>query len=104
VTGLRRQQSGSQDHLSFADAETYTRDLNNQRFASYNDWRLPTLEEAMSLKEAQARDGLYIDPVFDGTHSWIWTTDKPSAWVVDFCNGYCVRNRVTYRHFVRVIR
>ena len=53
VTGLKWQRSGSQNMINYAKAEKYICDLNNQRFAGYNDWRLPTLEESMSLMECK---------------------------------------------------
>ncbi|MGH7451100.1 MAG: DUF1566 domain-containing protein, partial [bacterium] len=108
VTGLRWQQSGSPNRMTYANAEKYISDLNNHRFADYNDWRLPTLEEAMSLMELEKKHGgLYIDPVFDQTQQWIWTADKESAgwtWVVGFHYGYCNLVRVDDDIYVRAVR
>ncbi|MDZ7302137.1 MAG: DUF1566 domain-containing protein [candidate division KSB1 bacterium] len=101
ATGLMWQQSGSPDSVTYADAEKYIRDLNNKRFAGYNDWRLPTLEEAMSLMESKEHGGLYIDPIFDHNQRWIWTADKESAgraWYVDFHYGNCVSQRYWQPH------
>lgn len=110
ATGLMWQQSGSPNYMKYAAAEQYVQKLNNQRFAGYSDWRLPTLEEAMSLMETSQKNGeLYIDPVFDKMVYWIWTTDKKSAgvvWFVDFDFGYCddyyVDNEV--HCYVRAVR
>jgi hypothetical protein len=91
ATGLMWQQAGSPDEMTYAGAEKYVHDLNAQRFAGYSDWRLPTLEEAMSLMEPKENsDGLYIDAKFDAKQRWIWTADKESAgraWYVPFLNG-----------------
>jgi hypothetical protein len=32
--------------MTFAEAEQYVRRLNGERFAGFDDWRLPTVEEA----------------------------------------------------------
>jgi hypothetical protein len=105
ATGLMWQQSGS-SRMKYADAEKYIRDLNAKRFAGYNDWRLPTLEEAMSLMEKHGN--LYIDPLFDQTQMWIWTVDKESAgvaWVVYFNYGSCYHYDVDiYLYYVRAVR
>ena len=89
-------------------SEKYIQSLNDQNFGGYNDWRLPTLEEAMSLLEPKKNnDGLYIDPVFDEIQSWLLTTDKrdaSSAWVVDFLTGYCNHGDVTNDYYVRGVR
>ena len=57
------------------------------------DWRLPALEEAMSLMEGNRNsEGLYIDSIFVSRQEWIWTSDLYSAsaaWSVDFDFGYC---------------
>jgi hypothetical protein len=108
TTGLTWQQSGTPDSKNYAEAEKYVRELNAQRFAGYNDWRLPTLEEAMSLMEREKKNGdLYIDPVFDRTQRWIWTADKESAgraWRVGFNYGYCVHYGLDDATFVRAVR
>ncbi len=108
TTGLMWQQGDSSESMMFTEAEKYVRDLNAQRFAGFNDWRLPTLEEAMSLMEREEKaDGLYIDPVFDRAQWWIWTADKGSAsscWVVDFDFGFCSSQPVDYFSSVRLVR
>ena len=107
ATGLMWQRSGSAHSMLYADAEQYIGDLNNQKFAGYADWRLPTLEEAMSLMEPTKRNGdLYIDPVFDKTQRGVWTADKASAgvaWYVSFYDGNC-HFYVFHFYYVRAVR
>lgn len=90
-SGLRWQQSGSKESMSYKGAKEYVDELNRKRFADYRDWRLPTLEEAMSLMEPTKTNGdLYIDPKFDKEQEWIWTSDVYSAskaWAVGFDRG-----------------
>jgi len=108
ATGLMWQQSGSPNYINYADAEKYIRELNDKRFAGYNDWRLPTLEEAMSLMEPKLHGVLYLDPIFDRKQRWIWTSDKESAgvaWVVVFDPGGCYHYRVDVADvYVRAVR
>jgi len=112
-TGLMWQQSGSSKYMEFDKVQKSIEKLNREKYASYQDWRLPTLEEAMSLMEPEKKSGnLYIDPVFDGKQEWIWTSDlvkgESRAWSVYFYTGYC---SLGYIHdvdygdgFVRVVR
>lgn len=108
ATGLMWQQSGSPKELNSASVQKYIRKLNNQKFAGYNDWRLPTLEEAMSLMEPAKKNGdLYIDPVFDKTQRFIWTADKQPkgvAWYVNFPWGECFKPDVIGDLYVRAVR
>ena len=108
ATGLMWQQSGSPNYVTYAAAESYVREKNNERFAGFNDWRLPTLEEAMSLMEREKKNGaLFIDPVFDQTQRWIWTSDKSSessCWVAGFGGGGCGDRLVVNVSFVRLVR
>lgn len=93
--------------MVYSDAQEYIKELNRQEFAGYSDWRLPTLEEAMSLMEREKKNGLYIDPVFERKQEWIWTADKESAsraWVVSFDYGRCTRNALGYSDVVRAVR
>lgn len=106
TTGLAWQQSGSSGPLTYRDAKTYLRSLNDKRFAGYKDWRLPTLSEAMFLMEPLRRGALYIAPVFDHTQQWIWTMDESSTgvrWVVTFRTGYCYVP-IDRSYYVRAVR
>lgn len=93
ATGLVWQREGSDETLRFDKAQEYVARLNEARFAGGSDWRLPTLEEAMSLMEPERRaGGLYLDPAFSRRQWWIWTADRESAvgvWVVYFYGGGC---------------
>jgi len=108
ATGLTWQQSGSENYMSFKNAEDHIRQLNAKNYGDYNGWRLPTLGEAMSLMEREKKSGeLYIDPVFDRQQQWIWTADKESAgraWCVGFYYGYCGHGGVGSDGFVRAVR
>lgn len=107
ATGLMWQQSGASEYMSFEKAKKYQQSSNSKRFAGFDDWRLPTLEEAMSLMEREKKNGdLYIDPVFDRTQRYIWTSDKfseSSCWVAGFI-GYCNNLLVFYNYYVRLVR
>jgi len=108
TTGLMWQQSGSPKPMIYSDAEKYARELNAKHLAGYDDWRLPTLEEAMSLMEREKKNGvLFIDPIFDHTQQWIWTADKSSGsscWVAYFNDGGCYDHRVGSHNYVRLVR
>jgi len=109
ATGLTWPQSGSKSYMTYMEAEEYIGELNGKNFAGHNDWRSPTLEEAMSLmeREKKKQDDLYIAPVFDKIQRWIWTVDKgsaDSAWVVVFPHGNCSYHDLNYNAFVRVVR
>ncbi len=106
-TGLTWQQSGSPESLTFATGQEYIQKLNDQKYANYNDWRLPTLEEAMSLmKPTKNKDGLFIDANFDSTQWALWTVDEfgaSVAWVVYFYGGSCFNHCVS-DGYVRGVR
>jgi len=108
-TNLMWQHSGSEDRPTWNNAKAFVKKLNDENFAGYRDWRLPTLEEAMSLMERKKKNGdLYIDPVFDQKQRRIWTADQLSAsraWSVYFYGGYCYRDLVDYDNvFARAVR
>jgi hypothetical protein len=111
TSGLMWQQGGSSDRILYREAEKRIKELNAKRYAGFNDWRLPTLEEAMSLMEPEKKNGnIYIDPVFDKTQRWIWTSDPISGssdrfWVIDFDDGECYSYAsANFSYYVRAVR
>lgn len=108
ATGLMWQQSGSDTIITIEQARHFVQRLNQSRFAGFGDWRLPTLEEAMTLLVPKKnRQQLHIDPLFDARQKWIWTADQHGPgliWVVlfDFGGGYEYVNDVS--NYVRAVR
>ncbi len=96
TTGLIWHQSGSEEEMDWPKAKQWVKDLNNKGYAGYSDWRLPTVEEAISLLEPNINaNSLYIDPAFDAKQTGIWTGDEndsadylDGAWSVRFSGGY----------------
>ena len=108
ATGLMWQQSGSSEPTKYM-GHKYLSGLNEKRFAGFDDWRLPTLEEAMSLIAKEKNGDLYIDRMFEKYQWRIWTADKlgsTQAWVVYFNHGQCALEVVGYiiGRFVRAVR
>lgn len=116
--GLMWQQSGSDETLIDEEAEDYITKVNRIRFAGCDDWRLPTVEEAMSLMEPKNQsNNLYIDPIFDNTQKDIWTGDhlyieqrgrssELHHLVVNFSSGRCHHFLLlqNFRYYVRAVR
>jgi len=101
--GLMWQQSGRGGFIKYEEARAYVDKLNRERFAGYSDWRLPTLEELVTLLEPS--DDIHINPIFDKKQRWCWSADKgesEGAWSVNFDYGTVFRD--VYSHYVRVVR
>jgi hypothetical protein len=85
--------------LVFSAAKKFMTKINDESFAGYSDWRIPSKEEAHSLyyreKEKSIQDkyemDLYIDPVFtEGCGYDTWTSNtrgKITAYVFSFASG-----------------
>ncbi len=116
ATGLMWHQSGSELEMDWKKAKQWVVDLNKKKYAGYEDWRLPTVEEATSLLAmAKNEADLYIDAIFDKKQIGIWTGDEndsasylDGAWSIRFSGGYgggnvcwCYDNAI---NFVRPVR
>ncbi len=110
LTRLMWQRSGSPYMMIGDRAAMYVDSLNRAGFAGYNDWRLPTAAEALSLVEwrSPAGEALLINPVFDPGQPWIITATADAAdWpvVVYFTRGSISSDPVAYfGTFVRLVR
>jgi hypothetical protein len=108
---LTWQRAGSA-YITYESSQKYIGKLNTEKFAGFNDWRLPTLEEAMSLMEPKTYDNnLHINPLFNTKQTSIWTSDKYKAtvWIVDFSLGSCYQEVIDLDeyyvgNFVRTVR
>lgn len=107
ATGLTWQKYGSDDWLTFDEAQNYIKNELNQGkgFAGHKDWRLPTMEELMSLLEPEkSSNGLYINRVFGNKQWYCWSSDRMSSsvgWGVDFNGGYVSTDCILYCRAVR---
>ncbi len=109
VTGLMWQQAGSAEKMNWAAAREYIQQLNQSEYGGHPDWRLPTVEELASLLEFDAKNGnAYIDPVFDASLDFCWSSDTTDnandAWTVAFHSGYVYFDPQAQSHYVRMVR
>ena len=115
ATSLMWHQSGSDKYLSWKRAKKWIEDLNKKGYAGFQDWRLPTVEEAASLLESDKKNGnLHIDPVFDKKQWSIWTCDShisddsltlDGAWRISFNDGAVTWSSNSYDLFyIRPVR
>ncbi len=119
ATGLMWQQSGSSRGMNWEEAKEFIEQLNGNHYAGFSDWRLPTIEELVSLVEPKKKKGnLYISPVFDTVKTGYWSADEgirgvrlglvytrePTAWAVGFSDGSVANKRVDTYFYIRAVR
>ena len=84
-------QRGGCDITNHRHVAEYIDELNRQKFAGYDDWRLPTMEESMALLGPERnRKGLLISQAFSQEQPFIFLADqrKPGGyWFIDFKQG-----------------
>ncbi len=112
ATGLYWQQGYSQKMYPFLEYREFIDELNEEKYAGFNDWRMPTLEELLTLMESTKiehtitgidafgnsrpeKQYSHIDSIFKATTFFplFWTADaynESSAWMVAFSEkGLC---------------
>ena len=99
-------QSGS-DLLIFKEAKKWIKNLNRSGYAGFNDWRLPTIEEAASLLNRKSVNRRYLNQLFSKEQISIWTGDSYSEyriWAVNFNVGSTFKDGLNDANFVRPVR
>ncbi|MGD8513570.1 MAG: protein kinase [Deltaproteobacteria bacterium] len=101
------QQAGSDHPVSWYEAHEYIEQLNHGRFAGRASWRLPTVNELISLiTEVPRAADLCVEPIFDQDKRWLWSSDRRSfvaAWYVSLDLGYVSWQDFTCYYFVRAV-
>ncbi|HET98392.1 MAG TPA: DUF1566 domain-containing protein [Desulfurivibrio alkaliphilus] len=89
-SGVMWQRSGC-DITNHRNVATYIKGLNERKFGGFNDWRLPTMEEALALLGPVCNDkGLMISTCFSKEQPFIFLADKRKPggyWFIDFKQG-----------------
>ncbi len=89
-TGLMWQRGGI-DIMSQRSMLRAIEELNKEGLAGFNDWRQPTMEEAMSLMaSAENEKGVHLNPCFSKEQPFIFVAAqrKPGGyWYVDYKQG-----------------
>jgi hypothetical protein len=107
-TNLMWQQTGSDRQYPFAQAKTEIQSLNKQHFAGQVDWRLPTIEEAMSLLTPTKQVGIHMSPLLSPQAAPIlWTADRggdQAIWVVYAYDGVAGLESDEFNAWARAVR
>ena len=111
ATGKTWQKAGAPGAMTQSETADYLKQLNTEQFAGFSDWRLPTLEEAISLMEPKERDKdrdkFHIDPVFERRQPFIWTSDRTPngrGWVAYYADGIVAVEKPEFNAYVRAVR
>ncbi|HMA86153.1 MAG TPA: protein kinase [Desulfosalsimonadaceae bacterium] len=103
--GLIWQPSGSPYPLDWDSAQAYIDHLNKKNFGEIDRWRLPTVDELLTLIEPKSVLGDYCQPsIFDNQKNRLWSSDTKSftaAWYVHTEMGYVDSQDRTCRFYVR---
>lgn len=94
-TGLYWQRRGSGFTLDWQQAADYVRHLNAVCWQGRVNWRLPTLEELLTVLAPPLHDAACSAwPLFDSTIHWLWSSDhctKKQTWIADVVESFFER-------------
>ncbi len=107
VTGLMWQRSIANTFLTWDDAQ---RQCGEMTLAGYDDWRLPSRIELVSLLDAsRTQPSINLQVFLNTTSEWFWTSsvlasNPKAAWFVYFYFGYPNQDDKANRFQVRCVR
>lgn len=106
-TNLIWETSGSDYPLTWETAYEYIRYLNGTQFSDRCNWRLPTIDELITLlTRTPFGEDFCMEPVFDRTQKWLWSCDRrsyTSAWYVSVEMGFVYWQDFTCYNYVRAV-
>ena len=105
LSGLIWQHEGTAFPVNWDDAVAYINTLNSQNFAGLGNWRLPTIDELLTLVTRTPHgEELCIEAVFDQKQKWLWSCDRSSytaAWYVNMEMGFVASNDLSSFYFAK---
>jgi len=104
ATNLIWQQSGSRYPMMWDQAQRYIQMLSESGFGGYQNWRMPTINEILSLVNPMHDDDFCMEPVFSPDQKWLWSSDtrsKKSVWTVDAQMGFVNCSNLFDYNFVK---
>ena len=106
--GLMWQQNGTEGQHTYERVQQQLQALNDRRFAGHADWRLPTLEEAMSLLTPEEKTGAHVSPMLSPRQTPVfWTADRAGEdahWVVYAFDGTAAPESPEFNAWLRAVR
>ena len=104
--------AGRCDGLSDCDTRGYVQALNRENYCGLSDWRLPTLEEMMTVVKINGSvSGITMDTEYfpQALPSWYWTASSKEeypchAWYILFRNGIALLGRKSRPKHLRLVR
>ncbi len=107
ANGLVWQRSGSEDALDRPGADAYCESLNTEAFAGTSGWRLPTVDELLSLfRRPGFGMGDCLPAAFDTRQKTLWSCDRctfVSGWYVHMELGFAGFADFTCQFHVRAV-
>ncbi len=102
--------------VTWDEAEAYAKEMNEKEFGGHDNWRLPTLQEALSLYDADKlnkdfKNGdIHLDAIFPpGGGNCTWTSETRGAegrilFYLNGCGYWYDKKDKTISHAVRLAR
>jgi serine/threonine-protein kinase len=104
ATGLVWQRQGGRYPVTFAGASQYVEQLNSLKFHGCSSWRLPTVNELLSLLPSDT-PGVVSD-AFPQSERWLWSCDRHGyheSWYVNMDMGFAGVQDVNCLNHVRAV-
>ncbi|MDQ7831941.1 MAG: protein kinase [Desulfovibrionaceae bacterium] len=107
ATGLAWQRGGALFPVCYPGAQAYVEGLCRTGWAGRIDWRLPTMDELLSLLGPVKKGAAHCaDPVFDPAVRRVWSADRrtfTAAWMADLEMGFVTSGDFTCPCGVRAV-